>query len=552
MFVVPNANREATFNEGKCIVDLDHVRFTVAKEASGLRTFCTTISNALSDTIGNTLTPAQIEDVLNDIARLGEIEHHELDMLLNQQHSRESLEPWELYIQYTVKGWKERNNNALCIFNPEWLDATKELWEEHKFKSTACWPSETWPSETSAGSKKSSRVLVLDDWRFTGQIKISTAFLNQASKDGFVNEFDRRLEDALCTTFTTERAIAREPTDMMEIDPTLPYLCFTERAKWGPAHVSVVNQNFVPSEHYSNVMNHDRSSFRSREVVYFQRKVPIDTQVTVLRAEQLSEKHPLVIPSAHQILKSDPSGVCSRFGPHVLDELMTKDSEYKLLCETNQFNGEHIAVGAQFSIRKLIVCRYLKSEYMDLMRHQLHGVNLQQSPAAELACNEFCLKISHLVAELSYAARIGDLRQKSLVNDSQKKLTVEISAAKKLLAKAHATKSGIEDEPEDINNPSYNEVLSRLRYCDEEDIKEHIKELHRKSQKLNTERRSAMKDSGCNKDMNSFIEEWRTLCKPGVHSGPGYVRYLRREGTRLLQIRDNRDGEWMQIHNVQS
>ena len=68
-----------------CLVDLNSnfVRFTVEKDMHGLRQFAALVANALADTSGNAITTDQVLDVLDEIEKLGEIEHKELDMMID-------------------------------------------------------------------------------------------------------------------------------------------------------------------------------------------------------------------------------------------------------------------------------------------------------------------------------------------------------------------------------------------------------------------------------------------------------------------------------------
>ena len=258
MFVVPSGLREnLTGADSTVIVDLNYVRFTVKRDQHGVRQFATWVAGALANMSGNVISPDQVLDVLDDIERLGEYEHPELDMLLAGYPGCGSMDANR---RFTVNGWR-KTQNGMGI-NPRVLDETKNL---HKDGDLLYWPFGT----SGAATRKVSTVaLVMADARVTGQIKISTAFLNAARRPEFARDFEAKLTNALSTSYTTERVIAKQPTDIMSTNPDFPYLVPTERAKYSTHQICVTNQQFISRAHYESTEEGERGKHRENEILH--------------------------------------------------------------------------------------------------------------------------------------------------------------------------------------------------------------------------------------------------------------------------------------------
>lgn len=556
MFVAQDTIRETNHQQKTCVVDLHHVRFTVPKEGNSSMTFATKVSHALMDSTSQSITPSQVNDIFHDMCKLGELEHNELDMRLVIDPTYEDPlggGPLGADEVYTVNGWREvcKSAQTQVVIDPAWLDKTKDAWRKNKFsRNEEEFASGYWPQEVDGGDTVTNRVMIMDDLRSTGTIYISTAFLGRASRDGFVNEFDQKLTAALMTTMTTERVIARPPADMMEANPEVPYLCFTERARPGPQQPSITNQEFVTTGHHANLFGGEKKAkFRDGESITFEANVPIDTQVTKRHVERLSNKYPTALPTAHQLLAADPSGVCCRFGPHILDELARTSPVFRISLTQNDS-------AAAFASRKALVAAHLTQQYGDLMRH-CHGPgadprtwqNLETTPDADGRATEFTLKIAHQVTELSYAKRMGDLRPRALNVEACSVKENEIRHTERVLAMmtADPTCPNIDGAESDEDDEPFNEVLRHLRYAEPIDARKRIAELQKEVNKTRTLHKMAVEDAGINLEFDTFLEEWRSLSKKGAHTGPGYVNYLRRNGRRMMAAREKRDGVWMRV-----
>lgn len=519
LFTQPTSIKDSVvYGEENCIVDLNYVRFTVKRDANGVRQFAGWVAGALAETSGNSITPDQVLDVLDEIEKLGEIEHNELDMLLDLRGST-AISANELMSNHTVSSWKKKHANGPCNFDPKWLDDTKKLHNETGNKSLRYWPHESIGADA---RKVNTRALVMDDARFTGQIKISTAFLNNAKRPEFARDFESSLTNALSTSYTTERIIAKQPTDIMSANPEFPYLVPTERAMHSSHQISVTNQQFISKAHYGVTELGERSEYRRNEIIHPINAVPLDTQAVVSRADRMSKKHPTVLPSAHQLLKADPSGISARFAPYVLDCMLRKKSA---------FNEKEVV-------------RYLQLEYMDLMRHQLDKINIQTTPSAQIECNEFTLKIAHVIVEMSAAKRMGDLRRRAIVSENNAVNGTEIKMAKKV-RKACVKANGDLFKCKHTGDTKYNDMLERLRYSELSDIDLHIANLEKRNSQNNKNEKIAMEHSGTNDKFHTFIDEWRSIKKHGAHGGDKYIHYLRSNGTRLLRERHERENKWM-------
>lgn len=553
MFVTQDSIRETNHQQKTCIVDLNHVRFTVPKEGGSSMAFAAKVSHALMESTSQSITPSQVNDIFCDMCKLGELEHNELDMALEIDPSYEdpNMGPRDAGEVYTLNGWRAacKASQTQAIIDPAWLDKSKDCWRKHKFtRDENEFASSYWPQECQGGETVSNRVMIMDNIRTTGFIEISTAFLGRASKDGFVNEFDQKLDAALMTTMTTERVIARPPADMMEANPEVPYLCFTERARPGPQQPCITNQEFVSTGHHANLFGGEkRAKFREGGSINFETNVPLDTQVTRRHVERLSIKYPTALPTAHQLLAADPSGVCCRFGPHVLDELARTSSVFRISMQHGS--------DAAFEDRKALVANHLTANYADLMRHQ-HGShkdpktwqNLETTPEADGRASEFTLKIAHQVAELSFAKRMGELRPRALNVESCSVKATEIENTKRVLAMmSHAEGGNIEDVESDEEDEQFNKVLRHLRYARPVDARKRIAELEKEVKKTKAFYKTAVDGAGINLEFDTFLEEWRSLPKKGAHTGVGYVNYLRRNGRRMMNAREQRDGIWMGV-----
>ena len=192
---------------------------------------------------------------------------------------------------------------------------------------------------------------------------------------------------ALNTSYTTERVIAKQPTDIMSTNPEFPYLTPTERAMHSKHQMSFTNQQFISKKHYAATENGPRSEHRENEIIHPINSVPLDTQATVARIAKLSKLHPTVYPSAHCILNADPSGISARFAPHVLDRMLGELPAFRQL-----FYGRNSK--ATFALKKSMAFDYLQSGYLDLMRHQHNRINLQHTSKADTECRQFTLGVA--------------------------------------------------------------------------------------------------------------------------------------------------------------
>jgi hypothetical protein len=190
--------------------------------------------------------------------------------------------------------------------------------------------------------------------------------------------------------------------------------------------------------------------------------------------------------------------------------------------------------------KKQFAFNYLHAHFIDLMRHQLDDQNLQHTIASDLECTQFTLKIAHIVVEMSQAKRMGDLRRKAIVTESNEVIAIEIRAASEIRESYQSDMHLIEE----TDCPVFNKVLSRLRYAGLEDIDIHIANLKIRQEESTRNASIAMLHSGMNETSTSFIEEWRAIRKVGAHGGDKYVQYIRSNGSRLLRERATRDEHW--------
>ena len=191
--VTPSLRESFQGGEENCVVDLNFVRFTVKKDNNGVKQFAGLVAGALADTSGNSITAEQVLDVLDKIERLGEIEHNEMDMMLDQT-GEENLSGIESNFKFTVRGWQRRNRTQnVHGFKPKWLDATKKLHQQSSQEDR--W--RYWPHETYGGNacKVNTRAIVMDEAKYTGTIRISTAFINRAQDPNFAREFEQSLTE---------------------------------------------------------------------------------------------------------------------------------------------------------------------------------------------------------------------------------------------------------------------------------------------------------------------------------------------------------------------
>lgn len=552
---------EDTQNSINCTVDLDYIQFKVAKDATGMRTFAIQLSDALMQATKSSITPSQIEDALYNITKMGEITHKTLDVHLAVPPSAVE-EEWMQHTDFTLEGWRQYclERGKPFIVDPVWLDETKKLWKQtgsnvgsnagNKFSTLY------WPTETDTGREKSLRVFDSDNWIRTGVVKISTVFLTRACSNDFSHEFDHKLKEALNMSYTTERVIARPPVDMLDVDPNAPYLVFTERAQHGSTHTGIVNQDYIPPRDWSSRYGDTkRSQFRQEPVIWLKPNVPLDTQSAVSRLKEAMGIYPYLVPSAHQLFKMDPTGLCARFGPHVLDEMLKGDTNFSQIVDFPRGSPAH-----QMAQRKEAIVCWLQANYQDFMRHQYDGVNLHDDDfkltpvsTAREAYEEYTLACAHRIMELSFARRMGDIRRNALVNPDISTQSREIDAVKRVLELLQANNGDIEnEEANEDEDPVYKEVLERLRYVTEKEAKEQLKLLEAAKTDSTRLRKVANTGAGTNNkgEFSSFIDEWRSLKKPKVHSGQGYVRYVRRESNALLKAHFEQDAHWMQVKNA--
>ena len=517
-----------------CLVDLNFVRFTVKKDIHGLRQFAALVANALADTSGNAITTDQVLDVLDEIEKLGEIEHKELDMLIDQSGSR-FLNQAESLFKFSVQGWKRRSAHASTLFDPKWLDDTKNLYRNADKADK--W--QYWPQETTGPNVRTvnTRAIITDEVRVTGQIKISTAFLNAAQRPDFARDFESKVAQALNTSYTTERIIAKQPTDIMSTNPETPYMVPTARTRTSEQQVFFTNQEFISQEHYDAAETGDRPAHRSTEIIYPLSSVSIDSQAAMSRLSKLSQQHPTVLPSAHAILHADPSGVSARFGPHVLDCMLKESHDFRELVKKpdNKVN---------FSVRKKLAYEYLKKHYPDLMRHQHKNRNVQTTPEANLECHQYTLKVAHVVAEMSFALRMGDMRRRALISENQDEIKKDIKMAKQIRKECVAANNNMLAINDRTGNKRHDRMVKRLRYSNLNGIDLHLKLLKSRNRQTVLNEGIATANSGTNSDFNSFIEEWRSIDKPGAHGGNLYIHLIRTNGARMMDEREARDGKW--------
>ena len=516
-------------------MDLNFVRFTVKKDNNGIRQFASLVAGALADTSGNSITAEQVLDVLDKIERLGEIEHNEMDMLLDQTRE-ENLSGIESNFRFTVRGWQKRNRTQnVHGFKPKWLDATKKLHQQSSSEDK--W--RYWPHETYGGNarKVNTRAIVMDEAKFTGTIRICTALINKAQDPNFAREFEQSLTEALNTSYTTERVIAKQPTDIMSTNPEFPYLTPTERALNSKHQMSFTNQQFISRKHYAATEDGPRSEHRANEIIHPINSVPLDTQATVARIAKLSKLHPTIYPSAHCILNADPSGISARFAPHILDRMLEESLRFRQLCYERNSK-------ANFASKKAMVFDYLQNGYLDLMRHQHNRLDLQHTTKATTNCEQFTLKVAEIVTEMSNTARMGDMRRCAIVSENYRVLRDEIRAAKQIRTEfLDASCNMFACKPN--GDAKHDEMLARLQYSDLEDIDIHIRNLTQRKDKSRKNERIATEHSGVNSQCKSLIEEWKSIPKKGAHSGTKYIHYIRTSAARLLQEREKRDGHWL-------
>ena len=263
-----------------CTVDLDKIRFHVPKE-NGLFEFATRISEAMEKCTGSCITPSQVQDTLVDMRHLGEMVHRKLDMnfVPDEEFAMQNVHGYDADIDYTLQGWRDvcRSCNMECIIDPAWLDQTKKMWRDADFAlNTNSFACNNWPFEVpeDGSGETVSTPIIANHSRESGIIMLSTVFITQASQPEYINQFDKALSEALEMTTTTSRMIAREYGDMMEMQPEFPYLCPTDRVKWGNNHPVLHNQDYINQR----LCNHVQPTSSNREYVEISRNVPLDLQ----------------------------------------------------------------------------------------------------------------------------------------------------------------------------------------------------------------------------------------------------------------------------------
>ena len=535
-------------------LDLHYVALEVPPGDTGLSVLASQIANHMKQAGTSALTPEQCMDALNEMINYGSVTHHRLDVLFPiQQLYKQHLKPWQRGTRYSLAEWIRfcRRERGDVHFKASDLDVVQKLWRQDTAGRSGVEMHESryWPQENTAATKVSTRVLKQDTR--AGRVYISTAFLTFASLSNYTHEFDKELDNILATVCTTERVIAMPEVSMLDVEPSAPYLPKTMRLTYGPVNRGVTNQRFLAKKFRKGKMKG-----RANSVKWYTANVPIELQVLQQRFEECCERYATPIPSAHYLLDLDPQAISCIFAPYVL---------HLLLTESDAFQTEYVArsdAPDSFAVRKSIAAVFLKDRFPDLMRHkEADGVtDVENSADADFTESEFVLCIAHVITEQSYAERMGALRQNMLnaedlcdimdelhcMNVLQQLLQTDtatrlvnvcprsINAAKAMVL---ADRPGMESETFDM-------VHDRIMHLTSDEIKDHQAEVTRGNRETVALHSLAMRGSGADKSATSFIDEWRSLKKPGAHGGEGYVNEIRRRGAEMMRVRAERDG-WL-------
>ena len=197
-----------------------------------------------------------------------------------------------------------------------------------------------------------------------------------------------------------------------------------------------------------------------------------------------------------------------------------------------------------FAIRKKAIYQYLQKNYLDLMRHQYKKKNIQTTPQANLDCHEFTLKIAHVVTEMSFAKRMGDMRRRAIISEHPDEIRKDVHMAKRVRAECAAANGNMLQLNDNTGNTRHDKMVNRLRYSNLDGIDRHLKLLKARSRQASANEAIATSNSGTSDSFNTFIEEWRSIYKPGAHGGQLYIHFIRTNGIRMMQERESRDGKW--------
>jgi hypothetical protein len=529
-----------------CVLDLNYVRFNVGTSSTGLIDFCARVVEALSVTTGSKITASQVEDIIKHLGSHPAwylTEHTTMDVRLTNVGN--STTTWEEEARYTYLGYMDKSKvrGHAPDIPAAYIDGTKALWKRSRHAmTTGTFNDFLWPAETHDDRVTETRTVSLDTRRTDGCILFSIAFLNRASQPGFVEKFDKELNHALNTSHTTERYIATPPVDMLEMDPCYPYLVTVEKTKCTDVTGKMANQTFVSRAHFGNVNgDRDRDPSQCREEILFEHNVPLDTIVAVNRVSNGWRMYPFVKPTAYQMLRADKTGPCARFGPHVLDLMLRQCPEFR--DAGAKVDGQVPATNELFETRKVLVCAFLQRWFPDFLRHfDEFDHQMEHTNEADAVCEQYTYKLAHKITGMSIAKHAGALREKALSIDDGGQHTKDITVAREMIRLKRAHGGSLEGvEPSIKIDDDGGSVWQLMYHADERTIKAYIVDLQKSIRNISI----AKAKNGLKTTFKSFIDEWRSFKKPGVHDGAAYVAHIRRMAKLALSRRRASDSEWM-------
>ena len=170
--------------------------------------------------------------------------------MIIDQSVAEHLGTRESLFNFSVLGWKRRSAQASLNFDPKLLDNTKNLYTYRTADKADKW--QYWPQEITGPNVRTvnTRAIITDGVRSTGQIRISTALLNEAQKSDFARDFESKVAQALNTSYTTERVIAKQPTDIISTNAETRTWCL----QYAPRTPTIKSRSRTSSSSHRHTM----------------------------------------------------------------------------------------------------------------------------------------------------------------------------------------------------------------------------------------------------------------------------------------------------------